>query len=238
MFYYRAHPADDSEVESAIRAAAEFGDGFWKIYQRLRREGRKWNHKRIYRVYKKLHLEKRGKIRKRLPERVKNPLKTPERPGETWSMDFVSDKLENGRTVRVLNILDDCTREAVGMEPSMSMPSSRVIKTLEKIMFVTGKPKRIRTDNGPEFISKELEEWCVGNGIEHIFTQPGCPTQNSYVERFNGSYRRGVLNACLFRSIEELREATAAWMTDYNEERPHEALGNMTPREYHLMVVA
>lgn len=237
-FYYRARPCDDAEVEEAVRSASEFGDGFWKIYQRLRRDGHEWNHKKVYRIYKKLHMEKRSKIRKRLPDRVKNPLASPEMPCQTWSMDFVSDKLDNGRSFRVLNIIDDCTREAVAMEISMSMPAARVIKTLEKVMWLVGKPQRIRTDNGPEFISKELEAWCQGNNIEHIFTQPGCPTQNSYVERFNGSYRRAVLNAYIFPSLEQVRELTQAWMTDYNEVRPHEALGNLTPKEYHDLLVA
>ena len=147
-------------------------------------------------------------------------------------MDFVSDKLENGRTFRVLNVLDDCTREAVAMEISMSMPASRVIKILEKVIWVNGKPKKIRTDNGPEFISKELEQWCLANSIEHIFTQPGCPTQNSYVERFNGSYRRAVLDAYIFHTLDDARELTQAYRTDYNEDRPHESLGNLTPYEY------
>lgn len=183
-------------------------------------------------------MEKRAKIRRRLPARVKNPLEAPEKPGQTWSMDFVSDRLDNGRTFRVLNIIDDCTREAVAMEISMSMPASRVIKALEKVMWMVGKPQRIRTDNGPEFISKELEAWCRGNGVAHVFTQPGCPTQNSYVERFNGSYRRAVLNAYIFQDLDQVRDLTQAWMTDYNEERPHEALGNMTPKEYHDTLVA
>lgn len=237
-YYYRSRRGSDAELEAAIRKAAEFGDGFWKIYRRLRREGHAWNHKKVYRVYKELHMEKRAKIKKRLPQRVKNPLEAPMKPCHTWSMDFVSDKLDNGRTFRVLNIIDDCTREAVAMEISMSMPAARVIKTLEKVMFIIGKPRRIRTDNGPEFISKELAHWCEGNGVEHIFTQPGCPTQNSYVERFNGSYRRGVLDAYIFASLSDVREQTEAWMIDYNEERPHEALGGMTPKEYHAIVAA
>ena len=191
-----------------------------------------WNHKKVYRVYIKLRLNKRVRLKKRLPKREKQPLEAPKMPCETWSMDFVSDKLENGRTFRVLNVLDDCTREAVAMEISMSMPASRVIKILEKVIWVNGKPKRIRTDNGPEFISKELEQWCLANSIEHIFTQPGCPTQNSYVERFNGSYRRAVLDAYIFHTLDDARELTQAYRTDYNEDRPHESLGNLTPYEY------
>lgn len=118
---------DDSEVEQAIREAAEFGDGFWKIFQRLRHDGKPWNHKKVYRVYKQMHYEKRSKLKKRLPARVKIPLVIPSEPNTTWSIDFVSDRLKSGRTFRVLNIIDDCDRVAVGQEISMSMPAERVI---------------------------------------------------------------------------------------------------------------
>lgn len=231
-YYYKRKTSDDDEVKDAIRDAAQHGDGFWKIYNRLRKMGKPWNHKRVYRIYTEMGLNKSVRLRKRVPSRVKQPLEAPPTPCETWSMDFVSDKLENGRNFRVLNVLDDCTREAVAMEISMSMPASRVIKSLEKAIFTHGKPKRIRSDNGPEFISSQLEDWCTLNGIEHIFSQPGCPTQNSYVERFNGSYRRGVLNAYIFHSLDEVRDLTAAWQLDYNEARPHDALGGKTPVEY------
>ncbi len=232
MFYYKRKTSDDGAVEVAIREAARFGDGFWKIYERLRKDGKPWNHKRVYRVYKRMRMNKRVRLRKRVPARVKQPLSAPAKPGDTWSMDFVSDKLENGRTFRVLNILDDCTREAVAMEISMSMPASRVVQSLEKTIFLHGAPRRIRSDNGPEFISQLLADWCQANGIEHTFTQPGCPTQNSFVERFNRSYRRGVLDAYLFSSLDDVRRQTEEWRNDYNVNRPHQSLGNLSPLEY------
>ena len=235
-FYYRS-VKDDSEVEEAIRIAGEYGDGFEKIYQRLRHDGYPWNHKKVYRVYKKIHFNKRSKLKKRLPVRVKEPLEAPLEPNKTWSLDFVCDKMESGRTFRVLNILDDSNREAVAQEISMSMPAERVISILEKVIFINGKPECIRTDNGPEFISEKMRIWCEANGIKHKFIQPGKPTQNSYVERFNGSYRRAVLDAYIFRNIEDVRELTERWRTDYNENRPHEALGNMTPMEYKHMLL-
>lgn len=185
-------------------------------------------------MYKAIHYHKRARLRKRLPARVKSPLVVPGLPNETWSLDFVSDRLESGRQFRVLNILDDFNREAVAQEISMSMPAQRVIKLLEKVIWLKGKPITIRTDNGPEFISKELHMWCEANGVQHVFTQPGKPTQNSYVERFNGSYRRAVLDAYIFRNIGEVREITDRWMLDYNERRPHEALNNMSPRDYKM----
>lgn len=235
-FYYES-VKDDTEVEEAIRAAAEYGDGFEKIFQRLRHDGYTWNHKKVYRVYKKIHFNKRSRLKKRLPKRVREPLEAPLEPNKTWSMDFVSDKMESGRTFRVLNILDDSNREAIAQEISMSMPAERVISIMEKVIFINGKPECIRTDNGPEFISEKFNVWCQANGIKHKYIQPGKPTQNSYVERFNGSYRRAILDAYIFRNIEEVRELTERWRTDYNERRPHEALGNMTPQEYKEMLL-
>lgn len=179
-----------------------------------------------------MHYEKRSKLKKRLPARVKSPLVIPSGPNTTWSIDFVSDRLQSGRTFRVLNIIDDCDRVAVGQEISMSMPAERVIRLLEKVIWLNGKPKSIRCDNGPEFISKMFQEWCKGNDINIIYIQPGHPTQNSIIERINGSYRRAVPDAYIFRTLHDVRELTEAWMTDYNECRPHESLDNMTPMEY------
>lgn len=131
-----------------------------------------------------------------------------------------------------MNVLDDFGRRAVAQEVSMSMPAERVVKLLEKTIWIHGKPVSIRCDNGPEFISLRFRQWCEVNAIEIKYTQPGHPTQNSYVERFNGSYRRAVLDAYLFRSIEDVRNITEKWMDDYNNNRPHLALGNLTPNEF------
>jgi hypothetical protein len=114
----------------------------------------------------------------------------------------------------------------------ISMPAERVIRILEKVIWLKGKPEAIRCDNGPEFISNKFQDWCKANGITIKYTQPGCPTQNSYVERFNGSYRRGVLDAYIFRTLTDVREITEKWMEDYNECRPHHSLGDMSPNEY------
>jgi len=231
-YFYYEEKKDDTAVEEAIREASMFGDGFWKIYELIRKNGNIWNHQKIYRVYKNMHYEKRVKMKKRLPARVKNPLETPDSPNVTWSIDFVSDAVEYGRKFRVLNILDDCDRSAVAQEVSMSMPAERVVKILEKVIWLNGKPQNIRCDNGPEFISKIFVNWCAGNEINILYTQPGCPTQNSYIERFNGSYRRAVLDAYIFRNLAEVRDLTEKWMDYYNNERPHESLDNMSPKEY------
>lgn len=233
-YYYYESNRDDSEVETAIRESAVHGEGFWKVYAIIRRK-HEWNHKKVYRVYKALHFEKRSRLRKRLPARTKLPLETPSEENDTWSIDFVSDAIECGRKFRVLNILDDFNRKAVAQKLSMSMPARRVIRFLEEAIWINGKPKNLRCDNGPEFISHEFQSWCKGNDICIKYTQPGCPTQNSYIERFNGTYRRAVLDAYIFRNLEEAKSITEKWMNYYNTERPHVSLGNMTPQEYTAM---
>ncbi|MGL5957842.1 MAG: DDE-type integrase/transposase/recombinase [Phocaeicola sp.] len=189
-FYY-VEKRDDSEAIDAIREASEFGDGFWKIFQRLRNQGKQWNHKKVYRVYRSMCFNKRVRLKKRLAARVKQPLLSPDTPNNTWSMDFVSDSLNSGRKFRVLNIVDDFNREAIVQEISMSMPAERVIRILEKAIWLKGKPKAIRCDNSPEFISHKFQVWCKGNDIEIRYTQPGCPTQNSYIERLESRQRAG-----------------------------------------------
>ncbi|MCR4813143.1 MAG: IS3 family transposase [Bacteroidales bacterium] len=232
-FYYKSK-RDDSKVESAIREAAVFGDGFRKIYIRLRRAGYTWNHKKVYRVYKTMQYNKRSRLKKRLPARVKRPLSQPDSPNTTWSLDFVSDSLECGRKFRVLNIIDDFDRSAVAQEIAISIPAARLIRTLEKVVWTTGKPSSIRCDNGPEFISGIFQEWCKANDINLLYTQPGHPTQNSYIERFNGSYRRAVLDAYIFRTLDDVRKIIEEWKNEYNENRPNDSLGDMSPREYKL----
>jgi len=219
-------------VIECIRQTATFDDGFWKIYTKIRKAGHIWNHKKVYRVYKQIHFNKRVRLKKRLPVRIKQPLSAPGEPNVTWSMDFVTDTLTSNRSFRVLNIIDDYNREAIGQETSLSMPSKRVTRILEKVIWIHGKPQNIRVDNGTEFTSGDFREWCEGNGINILYTQPGKPTQNSYIERFNGSNRRAVLDAYLFRTLKDVREITSQWMDEYNNNRPHEALGDMSPIEY------
>ena len=165
-YFYYIEKRDDSDVIDAIKEAAEFGDGFWKIFQRLRNQGKPWNHKKVYRVYKSMCYNKRVRLKRRLPARIKESLSIPEAPNHTLSMDFVSDTLNSGRKFRVLNILDDFNREAVAQEISMSMPAERVIRILESVIWSNGKPDAVRCDNGPEFISHKFQQWCNANQIE------------------------------------------------------------------------
>lgn len=207
-------------------------EGQDKFYARIRNEGIVWNKKRIRRVYKNLGMNKRKKTRKRITGRVKVPLVIPEHPNDTWSMDFMHDVLMNGRKFRTINIIDDFNREALTIEAYFSIGSNRVITVLERLIRESGKPRMIRVDNGPEFISTALGDWCYDKGIKLHFIQPGKPNQNSYIERFNRSYRDDVLDVHLFEDLSQVRDYTEIFREDYNLYRPHESLNNISPINY------
>lgn len=231
---YQKKQKDDSEVQTALSTLTTRHPaiGFWQCYYRLKNKGCQWNHKRIYRVYTHMKLNIRRRAKKRLPERVKQPLTVPAAPNQVWSIDFMSDSLVDGRKFRLLNVIDDFNRESLAIEVDTSLPSLRVIRVLERLITLRGKPGNIRSDNGPEFISHKLEQWCGDNHITMQFIQPGKPTQNAYIERKNGSIRRELLNVYLFQSLNEVRILSEEWRLDYNLERPHAALGYLSPLLY------
>jgi putative transposase len=176
-----------------------------------------------------IEYRRRRRAKKRLPARLKQQLFQPTAPNQVWSLDFMHDSLWNGRTFRMLNVIDDFNRQVLWIETDTSLPALRVIRVLEQLKDSRGLPDMIRVDNGPEFISDKLDAWCKEHRIVLAFIQPGKPTQNAYVERLNGSIRRELLNAYIFRTLEEVREKVDEWQHDYNHLRPHKSLGYRPP---------
>jgi len=234
--YYRK-PQDralrDAPVVDALNAVVDKHGrwGFWKCHDRLRLDGHGWNHKRTWRVYCAMKLNLPRRTKRRL-FRVAQPLDAPALPNQIWSLDFMSDSLYQGRRFRTLNILDEAGREALAIEVDTSLPATRVVRVLEQLEAWRGLPKAIRLDNGPELTSQTLTDWCASKGIELRYIQPGKPNQNAFIERFNRSYRSEVLSRWLFESLDQVREITHGWIKIYNEERPHDALGNLPPALY------
>lgn len=233
-YRYKARKPDDADIRQQLLMIAERKPrwGYKKMYAYLKNQGYSWNHKRVHRIYRELGLNIRIKPRKRLPTREAKPLFQPEAANISWSLDFMSDSLSNGRAFRTLNIMDDFNREALWIEADTSLPARRVIRTLAMLASWRGYPKQIRVDNGPELISKELAEWAERHQVVLAFIQPGKPAQNAYIERFNRTYREAVLDAYLFDSLEEVRSITEDWLEEYNAIRPHEALGGVPPYQY------
>jgi putative transposase len=233
---YRYEPTkpDDSEIVEQLQIIAEHKPrwGFKKMYQYLRNQGYCWNHKRVRRVYCEIGLNLRVKPKKRLPSRDPKPLVQPEKPNQSWSLDFMSDSLGNGRAFRTLNVIDDFNREGLWIEVDTSLPSERVIRVLEMIALWRGFPKQIRIDNGPELISRSFVSWAGEHHIELAYIEPGKPAQNAYIERFNRTFREAVLDAFLFSSIQEVRDIAEEWLEEYNTIRPHEALGGLPPYQF------
>jgi putative transposase len=205
--------------------------GFWKCRKRLRRS-RPWNHKRIYRVYKAMGLNLRRATRRRLPKRERVPLYIPKKPDSVWSVDFMSDSLTCGRRFRTLNVIDDFNREVLHIEVDISIGSLRLIRVFEQLKHERGLPQVVRTDNGPEFLGEAFVQWLKANGVAIQYIQPGKPNQNAFIERFNRTFREEVLDQHLFTRLEDVREAAWWWMIEYNEERPHDSLGDLTPSEF------
>jgi putative transposase len=233
MYYYES-VKDDTEVEEKLRWYAEKypARGFPEYFKRIRREGLKWNHKRVRRVYLRLGMARRKKIKRRIPNPEKTSLLQPIRANITWSLDFMEDRLENGRKFRTLNILDDYNREALSIEADYSFPAYKVIKMLKRVIEWRGQPEEIRTDNGPEFIAKIFEDFCSNSGLRHTCIQKGKPSQNGYVERFNRTFREDVLDMNIFENIHQVRDKIDEFLEDYNNNHPHDSLGDMSPIEF------
>ena len=231
--HYRPRVRDDRALIEAMQAHIQDnpGHGFGSLLdQALRPRG--WGKTRAWRVYVglRLNLPRRGK--RRLPERVRDPLVIPASPNHTWSADFMADALWSGRRFRTFNIYDDFNRESLRIEVDTSLPSARVIRAMNELIEVRGTPQRLRLDNGPEFISNALKHWAAQHRIERLHIQPGKPTQNAYIERFNRTFRTEVLDRYVFTSLDEVRRMSEDWRHRYNHDRPHRSLGGLSPINY------
>ena len=211
--------------------------GFGLCFAYLRNiKGFTWNHKRVYRIYRELELNLRIKPKRRIKRDKPEALSVPQTINQVWSIDFMSDALEGGRVFRTFNVLDDYNREGLGIEVGFSLPTERVIRALEQIIEWRGKPDALRMDNGPEYISQKLIDWANSKQITLMYTQPGKPTQNAYIERFNRTVRHEWLELHLFENIEQAQLLATQWLWTYNNERPNTAIGGVPPR--YLLKVA
>lgn len=204
--------------------------GFGLCFLYLRNvKGFGWNHKRVYRIYRELELNLRIKPKRRIKRDKPEALSVPTSINQVWSMDFMSDSLSDGRSLRTFNVIDDYNRECLAIDVDLSIPGLRVIRALEQVIEWRGKPASIRCDNGPEYLSEALVTWSNQNQITLLYIQPGKPTQNAYVERFNRTARHEWLDMHHFDSIEQAQELATKWQWQYNNERPNTAIGGIPP---------
>jgi putative transposase len=206
--------------------------GFGLCFLYLRNvKGFGWNHKRVYRIYRELELNLRIKPKRRIKREKPEALSVPTSINQVWSVDFMSDSLSDGRTLRTFNVIDDYNREGLGIDVDLSLPSMRVIRSLEQIIEWRGKPAAIRCDNGPEYIAQALVDWANKQRITLLYIQPGKPTQNAYVERFNRTVRHEWLDLHQFESVGHAQHLATQWLWTYNNERPNMAIGGVPPRQ-------
>lgn len=231
---YRAKSKNDEADRIAIRDIAQNRPryGYKRITSILRRDGHLINHKRVYRIYTEEGLQVRTKKRKKTTSKQRGILQRARALNKIWSMDFVHEKLVNQRKFRMLTIVDHFSRESVAIEVDYSLKANEVIRCLNRLKFNRGLPEIISVDNGSEFSGHELDRWAFENGVKLHFIRPGKPTENAYIESFNGRLRDECLNTNIFYTLDEAKENIEQWREDYNNWRPHSSLGNQSPLEY------
>jgi putative transposase len=233
-YRYQSIAKDQSALKLRIRdlAAARVRYGYRRLHVLLSREGWHVNHKRVYRLYRLQGLSLRLKTRKKRISGIRVALAPPKAPNERWSMDFMSDSLHDGRRLRILTLVDNMSRESPAIAVDSSFSGSAVVAVLERVTQTHGLPKAIQVDNEPEFVSKALDMWAHRNAVKLAFSRPGTPTDNPYIEAFNGRVRQECLDQNWFASLEDARQIIEAWRVEYNTERPHTALNNQAPAAY------
>lgn len=234
---YRSIRPDDSDLRAAMKAVAAERRrfGYRRIHVMLQRQGIVMNQKKLRRLYREENLQVRRRGGRKRALGTRRPMVLPSAANERWSLDFVSDAFTDGRRFRVLAVVDDYTRECLALVADTSLSGRRVARELDGIIARRGRPHTIVSDNGTELTSMAILKWCQDTGVEWHYIAPGKPTQNAFVESFNGSFRDECLNETLFSSLDEARTQIAIWKEDYNRQRPHSALGNITPVEFAAM---
>ena len=233
VYAYRARPSKDEALRSRLKTLASTHSryGYLLLHGLLKAEGLVVNRKHTYRLYREEGRPVRTKKRKKL-DRPRLALEVPTGPNQRWSMDFVSDQLANGRRFRVLNVIDDFSREVIGQLVGVSLSGHRVARFLTQLGEERELPEALVTDNGPEFTGKAMFDWTEENGVRQAFIQPGKPTQNAFVESLNGKFRNECLNQHWFRSLEHAKERIDQWREHYNQVRPHSTLGYLPPAKF------
>jgi putative transposase len=233
-YRYRSRAKDQTPLRRRLRelAAVRVRYGYRRPHVLLRREGWQINVKRVYRLYRLEGLAVRSKVRKKRASALRPLLPPAQAPNEQWSMDFLSDSLVSGQRFRVLTVVDNMSRESPAIEAARSLTGERVVAVLERVAARRGLPQVIQVDNGPEFTARALDTWAQRHGVKLAFSRPGTPTDNPFIEAFNGRLRAECLDQQWFLSLDEARTCLEEWRRDYNTQRPHTALGNQTPAAF------
>jgi putative transposase len=231
---YRSRRGEDVELRARLRALAHMRRrfGYRRLHVLLQREGFIVNHKRLFRLYReeRLMVRRRGGRKRALGTRA--PITIPQLPNDRWSIDFVADQFIDGRRLRILVVVDDCTRECLALIADTSISGIRVTRELDQLLIERGKPKMIVSDNGTELTSNAVLRWADDHKVAWHYIAPGKPAQNAFAESFIGRLRDELLNETLFRSLHHTRAVLEAWRVDYNDDRPHSRLGWMSPSIY------
>ena len=233
-YHYRNHKDPQNELRVRLKdlAASRVRYGYRRLHVLLRREGWHINHKRVYRLYKQEGLSLRLKTKKKRASEPRVPRPAPTAPNECWSMDFVADRLADGRAFRMLTLVDNFSRISPAIEVDFSLTGQRVVEVLGRLKLMHQLPQSIKVDQGSEFISKALDAWAHSNNVKLEFSRPGKPTDNAFIESFNGRLRQECLNLNWFMALDDARQIIERWRQDYNLERPHSSLDRQTPNEF------
>ena len=232
LYIYKSRRSDQADLKIKIRDICEtrVRYGYRRIHILLKREGWEVNAKKVYRLYKEMGLQLRNKVpKRRVKAKLRDDRKDPIQINETWATDFVHDQLATGTKIRILTIVDTFSRFSPVIDPRLSYRGEDVVQTLERVCKILGYPKTIRVDQGSEFVSRDLDLWAYHKGVILDFSRPGKPTDNSFIESFNGKFRAECLNTHWFMNLDDARSKMEEWRRDYNEVRPHSAIGNKPP---------